>query len=111
MMETSNRRPHGPASFQGEPAVDAVLRQAWYSENVDTIPDNARRLLEDYSGLKPEEVMPHVIALVNQSPRREYLIPPPYHQCLRSVVQLKQIRRGTKPSGSGLMRALVKCAS
>ena len=78
-MGTPSKRLHGPAFFQGEPAVDAVLKQAWYSEDVDSVPEDARRLLEDYSGLKPEEVIPHVIALVCQiSPQEENLSTTPF---------------------------------
>ena len=61
MMEASDRRHHGPAIFEGEPAVDAVLKQ---DQNVESIPENARRLLEEYSGIKPDEVIPSVVALV-----------------------------------------------
>ena len=67
-MDPTSRRHHGPVVFEGEPAVDAVLKQAWYAENVDSVPDDARNLLEEYSGLKPEEVVPHVLALVTQPP-------------------------------------------
>lgn len=63
IMVVSGERHHGPAIFEGEPAVDAVLKQAWYDENVKSIPDDARRLLEEYSGLDPNEIIPHVVAL------------------------------------------------
>lgn len=39
----------------------------WYQESVETIPEDERELLEQYSGLKPEEVIPHVVALVSRS--------------------------------------------
>lgn len=63
-MEASDRHRHGPVVIEGHPAVDAMLKQAWYAESVDPIPDDARCLLEEYSGLKPNEVTPHVTALV-----------------------------------------------
>ncbi|KAK0511129.1 hypothetical protein JMJ35_006681 [Cladonia borealis] len=59
-----NVRRHGPAVFEGQPAVDAVLKQAWYAENVDSIPESARLLLEQYSNLEPEEVVPHVVTMM-----------------------------------------------
>ena len=63
-MEGQSRRRHGLAIFDGQPAVHETLKQAWYKADVDSIPPKARDLLEQYSGLKSEEVIPHVIALV-----------------------------------------------
>lgn len=37
---------------------------AWYNEKLDRPFDEARRLLEEYSGIPPEEVNPHVLAVV-----------------------------------------------
>ena len=62
-----NVRHHGPAIFEGQPAVDAALKQAWYTENVDSIPEGARFSLEQYSNLELEEVVPHVVTMVNLS--------------------------------------------
>ena len=62
---TSSQVPHshGPPVFAGKPAVD-LLRQGWYKQDVDSIDDDERELLEKYSGLKPEEVLPHVLIIV-----------------------------------------------
>jgi len=38
-------------------------RPGWYQSDVQSIPEEARALLETYSGLKPEEVLPHVLAI------------------------------------------------
>ena len=38
--------------------------QAWFDEKADEIPDDSRQLLEKYSGIPPEEVMPHVQRIV-----------------------------------------------
>ena len=45
-------------------ASESKSRAGWYMDEVQTIPDSARRLLERYSGLKPEEVLPHVLSIV-----------------------------------------------
>lgn len=37
---------------------------SWYQKNVTSINPEAQHLLESYSGFKPEEVVPHVVALV-----------------------------------------------
>ena len=63
-MMVQNGGRNGPAIFEGLPAVDAVLKQAWYTESVDVVPDGARHLLEQYSKLEPEEVVPHVVKVV-----------------------------------------------
>ena len=62
--DIENISSHGPPIFDGQPAV-GTLKQAWYKEDVQSINDDERQLLEEYSGLKPEEVMPHVLALVS----------------------------------------------
>lgn len=36
----------------------------WYEKDVKSINADAQNLLERYSGLKPEEVLPHVLSLV-----------------------------------------------
>lgn len=40
---------------------------SWYQKNVTSINPEAQHLLESYSGFKPEEVVPHVLALVLDS--------------------------------------------
>ena len=65
-METQDQRRHGPAVFEGQPAVHDVMKQAWYEEDVTSIPASAREILESYSGIKPEDVLPHVLALVRK---------------------------------------------
>ena len=60
-----NGRHHGPTIFEAQPAFDAMSKQARYTENVDSIPEGARLTLEQYSNLEPEEVVPHVVTMVN----------------------------------------------
>ena len=63
-MASNNVHSHGPPTFEGQPAT-GTLRQAWYKENVDSIPDDERKLLETYSSIPPEQVIPHVVTLVS----------------------------------------------
>jgi len=46
-------------------ATPKAPRPDWYDQNVKSINPEAQRLLETYSHLKPEEVLPHVLALVS----------------------------------------------
>jgi hypothetical protein len=39
-------------------------RPEWYQKDVQSINAEAQRLLENYSGLAPEDVLPHVLSLV-----------------------------------------------
>ncbi|KAI9038860.1 uncharacterized protein KD926_010193 [Aspergillus affinis] len=39
----------------------------WYDEDVRSINADAQNLLERYSGLKPEEVLPHVLSLRDEA--------------------------------------------
>ena len=55
---------HGPSMFEGKSLVDPGARPAWFTEHIETIPDAGRQLLEDYSGIPSEQVLPHVIAIV-----------------------------------------------
>ena len=41
--------------------------KAWFTESVTSIPPVARELLEHYSKIAPDEVIPHVVALVRLS--------------------------------------------
>ena len=61
---TQKRRRYGSAIFEGQPAVDAVSKQAWY---IGPISDGARRLFEQYSKLEPEHVVLHVVTMVDLS--------------------------------------------
>ena len=79
------------------PAVDAVLNQ---DQNVESIPENARRLLEEYSGMKPDEVIPSVVALVGLDVLKGESFP----------AETQNHRRETKPIKSTLILASVKCA-
>ena len=36
----------------------------WFENDVKSINPDAQKLLEEYSGLKPDEVLPHVLKLV-----------------------------------------------
>lgn len=39
-------------------------RPEWYQKDVQSINADAQRLLENYSGLAPADVLPHVLSLV-----------------------------------------------
>ena len=56
-----------------------TTKPAWYQTSVTAIDPAARSMLENYSGLKPEEVIPHFLALVGTDthPCFEALIFPP----------------------------------
>ena len=64
ISDTENISSHAPPIFDGQPAIGAP-KQAWHKEDAESNNDDERQLLEEYSGLKPEEAMPHVIALVS----------------------------------------------
>lgn len=49
--------------FDGKPAT-GTLEQGWYQGEVDDISPDERELLEVYSGIQPDQVLPHVLALV-----------------------------------------------
>ena len=63
-MSAERKGYHGPSTFDGKSQTDSASRPAWYQENVESIPDAGRQLLEIYSGIPPEQVLPHVIAIV-----------------------------------------------
>lgn len=65
IMATERQGHHGPSTFEGKSLVDPNTRPAWFTEVVESIPDVGRRLLEDYSGIAPKEVLPHVIHIVS----------------------------------------------
>ncbi|PYH41198.1 uncharacterized protein BP01DRAFT_328182 [Aspergillus saccharolyticus JOP 1030-1] len=44
-----------------------TIKPAWYQPSVTTIDPAAQSLLEEYSGLAPEEVLPHVLALRDEA--------------------------------------------
>ena len=45
--------------------VDPQIKElAWYKEDVTAISEPARHLLETYSGIPADEVVPHVLAIV-----------------------------------------------
>ena len=58
-----------PTDHSAGAKAKAAERPSWYQEHVgkDEINDEAYRLLEEYSGLTPEEVLPHVLAIVSTS--------------------------------------------
>lgn len=57
--------PHQSApSIQGNPSSNSQGK-AWYTENVTKIPPEARELLEQYSKIPPQDVIPHVLNLVS----------------------------------------------
>ena len=42
-------------------------KAAWFTEDVTEIPPSARELLEQYSNIAPDEVLPHVIEQVSHT--------------------------------------------
>ena len=63
-MSSERKGHHGPSTYDGISQVDPTTRPAWFTEHVSSIPDEGRRLLEQYSNIPPEQVLPHVIAIV-----------------------------------------------
>ena len=55
----------GQSADASSDSVHGFNSQDWYQEKIESIPDNERELLEQYSGLKPDEVTPHVVAVVS----------------------------------------------
>ena len=41
-------------------------KPAWFTEDVREIPANARKLLEQYSHIVPDQVLPHVVEQVGR---------------------------------------------
>ena len=60
---TERKGHHGPDTFEGKSQVDPAARAAWFKEDVTSIPDDGRRLLEEYSGIPPDDVIPHVLKI------------------------------------------------
>lgn len=44
--------------------ADKDTKPEWYQEDVKSINPDAQNLLENYSGFKADEVLPHVLSLV-----------------------------------------------
>lgn len=40
-------------------------KPAWFTEDVSEIPANSRQLLEQYSHIAPDQVLPHVVEQVS----------------------------------------------
>ncbi|RAL12614.1 uncharacterized protein BO97DRAFT_389629 [Aspergillus homomorphus CBS 101889] len=45
----------------------SCLKPSWFQEHVESINSDAQRVLESYSGLKPDEVIPHVLSVRNEA--------------------------------------------
>ncbi|KAI9813674.1 MAG: hypothetical protein M1827_003745 [Pycnora praestabilis] len=58
-MSAERKGYHGPSIFEGKSQVDSTARPAWFTENIESIPESGRRLLENYSEILPEQVLPH----------------------------------------------------
>ena len=56
-----------PSIFDNKSLVDHTARPAWFTEHIETIPEAGRRLLEQYSGIQPDLVLPRVTAVVSRS--------------------------------------------
>lgn len=88
--------------FSPNMAPSATATSGWYQSSVTSIDPAAQSLLEEYSGLPPDELLPHVIALVSA------VSWPP--ACVLSTNTRGPIS-ATKPSESFPTPALVKCGS
>jgi len=59
--------------MQRDMATTAVLVPSWpewYNENLESLNDDTRAVLENYSGLSSERVIPHVTELVRSRESR-----------------------------------------
>ncbi|MCJ1434882.1 hypothetical protein MMC27_004252 [Xylographa pallens] len=64
MSEALKRKGHhGPSIFDRKSQLDPTARPAWFTEHIKSIPEAGRRLLEQYSGIPPDQVLPHVVAV------------------------------------------------
>ena len=57
---------HGPTTYEGKTQSGTTgegERVGWYDATVTSIPDEGRELLESYSGLAADDVLPHVVAI------------------------------------------------
>lgn len=55
-----------PRPVEGQPTKDP-REYEWYIADITSIPDNARLLLEQYSGIPSERVLEHVKEVVSPS--------------------------------------------
>jgi hypothetical protein len=55
---------HGHSAFEGKSQIDSSARPAWFTEHAKSIPEDGRFLLEEYSGIPPEDVLLHVTSVV-----------------------------------------------
>ena len=89
-MSTERKGYHGPDVFDGKSQLDSSVRPTWFTEHIETIPDVGRQLLEEYSGISHEEVLPHVIAIVsNISTCISQLSSPPHKGAGSTLENLK----------------------
>lgn len=56
-----------------------TTKPAWYQTSVTAIDPAAQSMLESYSGLAPEEVISHVLALVSSPPQDYFPLPQVLH--------------------------------
>lgn len=54
-MSVESKKPEG---------INRDTLQSFYVPPPDDVPANARKLLEEYSKISPEEVLPHVVEVV-----------------------------------------------
>ena len=66
-MSIERKGYHGPSTFEGKSQTDPANRPPWLTEQIASIPEVGRRLLEEYSGVAPAEVLPHVTRVVRKS--------------------------------------------
>lgn len=38
---------------------------AWYNDDIEQVPTDIRQLFENYSGVSPDDVVPHVLKIVS----------------------------------------------
>jgi hypothetical protein len=45
--------------------ADQLLLQKWYNTELEEVPQDMQKLLENYSEIPPDEVLPHIIEVVS----------------------------------------------
>ncbi|KAJ6572226.1 hypothetical protein B0H19DRAFT_1256125 [Mycena capillaripes] len=60
-MAAERKGTHGPSSYEGKSLTDSENKVGWYEENITEISPEGRMLLEEYSGIPLDEILPHVL--------------------------------------------------
>ncbi|KAL6713339.1 hypothetical protein ACLMJK_008804 [Lecanora helva] len=66
-MSTTRTGHHGPMTYDGQSQTDTAQKVPWYTENITSIDPAGRKLLEQYSKIAAEEVLPHVLRIRDEA--------------------------------------------